>query len=480
MPSLSPDRDRATKSEVLSRRRLLGRAAAVATLGALGPTLTGCGPRLPRPSDVFQRLAGSAQQATGAAPPPKQLRWVTPIPPRSDTSGTIQDESTRGRFEGWWRMLDLWKKAHPSITLVHHVVGEADLTRTTLELARSGGPADVAYTDWGATLGQAGIVDPLDVGPLARKIVPVAFTPHGDGNQIYALPVFLTCLGLYVGHARLQEADLDPAMPLRSWSSFETVARKLTDRSHQRYGFDVFGNGSPRSGQMRYAPFLWSAGGNFFDGAGSKATWNLAPGLDAIIYLARLSQNYATPGSAVASDDKLVQGWFDRSTAFLLAGPELVARADAQKVAYSIQSVPAYIQGQASSLAMSAGASALFAISKHKDWGLDFVRYLADKDAQVAGLTSAPLLPANSEAGDDAPVFRSNPSLAEFLRILREDDVHAFPMARAHNPEIQQIFQTYLGVALRGLMTPRSAWNASADAATALLQSPTPTARPSG
>jgi ABC-type glycerol-3-phosphate transport system substrate-binding protein len=373
-------------------------------------------------------------------------------------------------------MLAPWQAANPSIDLVRHVVAPSDLAGAEMALAKSGGPADVAYTDWGAMLGDAGVVDPLDVGPLARTIVAVAFAPHSSGNQVYALPVFLSCLGLYLGHARFQDAELDPKAPLRSWSAFETAAQKLTDRARRRYGSDVFGSGTPRSGQMRYGPFLWSAGGSFFDDAGAKATWNDPPGLDAIIFLARLSQNYATPGSATAADETLLGNWLAGRTALLLAGPEVVPRIDARGLAYSVQSVPAYIQGQASSIAMSAGASALFAISKHKDWALDFVRYLADKDAQVAGLTTAPLLPANSDAGDDAPVFQGNPVLAEFLRILREDDVHAFPLARSHNSEIQAIFRAYLGVALQGLITPELAWSKStAEATTLLAASATPT-----
>lgn len=467
--------------ERLSRRRLLGRIGVAGGLGLAALAATGCGPPLPSPGGLIQEFAGQARQATGAAPPPKQLHWITPIAPPAETIAAATADLDRNRALGWQRMLDPWKSAHPDITLLHEVVASDKLPDRQLALVRSGGPADVAYTDWGGALGEAGIVDPLDVGPLARQIVPVALAPQSAGNQVYALPIFLTCLGLYLNQDRFQQADLNPATPLRDWSSFENAVQKLTDRSQQRYGFDVFGSGSPLAGQMRYAPFLWSAGGSFFDDDGVAATWNQAPGMEAVNYLARLSQNYAAPGSAVATTDQLVQSWLSGKTATLVAGPELVGEIDSRSLTYGVQSVPAYIQGQASSLAMSAGASALFAISRHKDWGLDFIRYLASKDAQVAGLSSLPLLPANAQAGDDAPVFRTNATLSEFLRILREDDVHSFPLARGHNTEIQQIFRAYLGVALQGLSTPESAWNKSAAAATALLKAlPTPTSRASG
>lgn len=474
MPGLPRPNPRPTPAPgVLSRRCLLRQLGLAGATLALGTSLAGCN-ALPQPRSLVQSVAGSAERATGNVTPPKQLHWITPIPPPGDPRAG-SNETTRAVADGWSRMLAPWQSANPAITLVRQIVDASDLTRTQLTLAASGGPADVAYTDWGAMLGEAAIVDPLDVGALARKIVPVAFSPHSSGDQVYALPVFLTCLGLYVGHARFQDAELDPGTPLRSWSSFETAAQKLTNHAQQKYGFDVFGKGTPRSGQMRYGPFLWSAGGSFFDDSGAKATWNDPPGLDAIDFLARVSQNYATPGSATAPDETLFANWLDGRAAMFLAGPEPVPRIDARGLAYSVQSVPAYIQGQASSLAMSAGASALFAASKQKDRGLDFVRYLADKDAQVAGLTSAPLLPANSDAGDDAPVFQSNQVLATFLRILREDDVHAFPLGRSHNAEVQEIFRAYLGVALQGLISPELAWNKSAAAATALLAVPVPT-----
>jgi multiple sugar transport system substrate-binding protein len=378
---------------------------------------------------------------------------------------------------GWDAMLVPWQATHPSITLVQDVVPAETLTEKQIEAARGDNSVDAAYTDWGYQLGKAGVLDPLDVSTLGRKIVPVGFTLQSSLDQVYALPIFLSTLGLYLNQQRFRTAGLDPASPPRDWSTFETALLKLTDRPHSQYGFDVFGSGSPRSGQMRYAPFLWSAGGSFFSDSGDQATWNQAPGLDALMYLARVSQNYASPGSATADDATLVNNWLSGKTAVLLAGPALTAEADQREISYAIQSVPAFIQGQSSSLVMSAGAVGVFSKSKHKDWALDFAHYLASKEAQVAGLTHLRYLPANVDAGDAAPIFQSNPLFARFLRILREDDVHAFPVAPSHPSEVEEIFRVYLGAALQGVSTPRAAWNKSAADATSLLRTqPTPTA----
>jgi multiple sugar transport system substrate-binding protein len=463
---------------MLSRRRLLSRLTRAGFAGLVAASVAGCGSSgLPSPRGLVQGVFGQAQQATGTAPQPRLLTWVTPIPSldvnATPVVGTAPDRLV---LQGWDQMLGPWKATHPSITLVHQVVPAEKLTDQQLALAKSGAAVDVAYTDSGRDLGAAGALDPLDVSALGRKIVPAAFTPHTDQLQIYALPVFLSVLGLYVGHKRFQEAGIDPTTLLRDWQSFETAVQKLTDRPSQRYGFDVFGSGSPLSGQLRYGPFLWSAGGDFFDDAGASAIWNQSPGLEALIFLARLSQNYASAGAAKAADDVLLQNWLAGHTGALLAGPELTSVADNKELSYSIQSIPAYIQGQASSLATSAGANGIFAGSKQKDWALDFVHYLAGKDAQVAGLTYLRLVPANTDASDAAPVFQKNAALGQFLRILREDDVHAIPLARSHNPEIQAIFRVYWGIALEGLATPEAAWNKSVAQANQLLQqAPTPT-----
>ena len=363
----------------------------------------------------------------------KLLRWITPIqslrPPATD-SGTPSTAATPTplpsptpgtatvRDLGWAAMLNPWQDLHPTITLVHQVVADTRLVDMQIATAASDEPCDLAYTDWGQTLGNAGVLDPLDVSALIRKTVPVAFEPQSASDQVYALPVFLSALGLYLNNTRLKAGGIDPSVPPRDWSSFETTARALTDRSGSLFGADVFGSGSPRSGQMRYAPFLWSAGGSFYNNAGDTALWNERTGLDALIYLARLSQNYASPDSAIADDKTLIQNWLVGRTATLLAGPELTTDADARELDYSVQSIPAFIQGQASSLVMSAGAIGVFAKSKHKDWALDFARYLAGKDAQLAGLTQLRLLPANVDAGDAAPVFQKNVKLAQFLRNL--------------------------------------------------------------
>ena len=467
----------------LSRRSLLIRLGNLSLLGMVGATVSGCS--LPNPraevTNLYNQFVGQAQQAAGTVPPPKVLEWITPIPPPQETLARATTGSPEwNQAMGWAQILDQWKAAHPDISLVHHVTSPADLTKTQLAAAKSGNPGDVAYTNWGRILGKAGIVDPLNVGPLARQIVSEAFVPQTAGNQVYAFPIFLSCLGLYLNHQRFQSAKLNPEMPLRDWSTFETAAQKLTDRTKKIYGIDVFGSGSPRSGQMRYGPFLWSAGGSFFDSAGETAIWDQPPGLDAIVYLARLSQNYASPGAAVAPDADLINHWLTGQTATLLSGPELSIQADQKGLPYSVQSVPAYIEGQSSSLMASAGAVGIFSLSRHKDWALGFVQYLASKNAQVAGLKYLRVLPACIEAGDAAPVFQHNPVMGQFLRILREDDIHSFPLAAARNTDVQAVFRVYLGIALRGLSTPEAAWHKSATEATALIKhaKATPTATP--
>lgn len=465
----------------LSRRRLLTRAASLGVAGLAGLITAGCAAptwvHQLDPSALVQKALGQAQQAAGAAPPPRVLEWFTTVPVPSTTLATVPTGSPAwNEAMGWAQILDRWKAAHPDLTLVHRVASADEILDKQIAAAASGDPGDVASTDWGRLLGERKVLDPLDVSALARKIVSVAFAPQSALDQVYALPVFLSCLGLYLNHRAFQAAGISIETPLPDWSSFETTARGLTNRARSRFGFDVFGSGSPRSGQMRYGPFLWSAGGSFFNDAGDQATWNDAAGLSAIVFLARLSQNYASPGSATAPDAELFDRWFSGQTAMLLGGPELSAAADQRGLSYSVQSVPAYIQGQASSLVMSAGAVGVFARSRHKDWALDFIHYLGSAEAQIAGLAYLRTLPANVDAGDGAPVFQHNPVMAQFLRILREDDVHPFPLARSHNAEIQTIFRAYLGVALQGLATPEVAWEKSAREATALLKTaPTPT-----
>ena len=469
------------ESTALSRRRFLGLLTTLGVTALAGLLTDGCSAPIqpPDPSALVHQFLGQAQEAAGSTPPPKVLAWFTPIPEPSKTLQSAQTGSPEWNTAmGWSQILDRWKAAHPDITLIHRVVADADLTDRQIAAARAGDPGDVAYTDWGRFLGEAKVLDPLDVGALGRKIVGVAFSPQSALDQVYAFPVFLSCLGLYVNHRSFQAAGQNVETPLRDWSALENAARALTNRAQRRFGFDVFGSGSELSGQMRYAPFLWSAGGSFFNDTGDEATWNQAAGLSAIVFLARLSQNYASPGAATTKDSEIVAHWFAEQTAMLLFGPELSADADQRGMSYGVQSVPAYIQGQSSSLAMSAGAVGVFAKSRHKDWALDFIHYLAGKDAQVAGLAYLRLLPANADAGDAAPVFQRNPVMGQFLRILREDDIHAFPLAQSRNADVQKIFRAYLGIALQGLSTPEAAWSKSASEATALLKaSVTPTPR---
>src|ERR1035437_11055623 len=88
-----PDHDLRGASTPLSRRRLLARLATLGLTAAVGASVTACGgPAVTiDPQKIAKDFLGQAQQATGSAPVPNILRWITPIrslrPPATD-SGT--------------------------------------------------------------------------------------------------------------------------------------------------------------------------------------------------------------------------------------------------------------------------------------------------------------------------------------------------------------------------------------------------------
>src|SRR5262245_28363646 len=186
----------------MSRRRFL---AQVASIG-LATAVAGCATIRPPDVDGLLRGAlGQAQQSTTEAPAPRLLHWITPIPsPIYEATPTPVSPTLQNQILGWAAMLVPWQATHPSITLTPEVVPAESLTEKQLAAARGDNSVDVAYTDWGYQLGQAGVVDPLDVSSLGRKIVPVGFTPHAGLDQVYALPIFVSPLGLYVNQQRFR------------------------------------------------------------------------------------------------------------------------------------------------------------------------------------------------------------------------------------------------------------------------------------
>src|SRR5690348_2804754 len=145
---------RAAARNGLSRRQLLSRLCGVGLLGLAAAT-AGCG--LPDPTALTREVMGQAQQATGSTPPPKVLRWVTPIPALTPEEARKEIASFDDSLAvGWAQMLAPWKAQHPDITLVHQVVSPDELTQQQLALAQSDNPVDLAYTDVGYELGLAG------------------------------------------------------------------------------------------------------------------------------------------------------------------------------------------------------------------------------------------------------------------------------------------------------------------------------------
>jgi len=360
----------------------------------------------------------------------------------------------------------------PNIEIQDVVAPWAEL-RTKQQVAITGGQGpDLVYNEWGAEFAMLGYLAPLDLKGmgLEGKIHPPTLEGHSYKGKVYCIPWNSGVLAMFVNAKRLTEAGLDPAKLPKTWTEFEEQIVKTTNPSKNWYGFIVAGSGSTYGGQMRYAPFLWSNGGDFFDKDFTKATWNSPEGVAAIEYLSKLSQKYSVPGSASAAEATHADAFFGGVTAFFEDGPWSIATATTRNMEFTIMNIPMPPGGTPSSLILGNGAWGVAQASKYKDEATKWVQFIGEKDTQLIWVRSGVTrMLSNVDAMGDK-LITENKYLKPFADVFMQKANHPLPTAPVNDWEIKMAFRTGLEEALRGAKAPKQAWDDSANEATKLLQ----------
>ncbi len=167
-------------------------------------------------------LAGAAAAALGAV-----LAVLVGVSPRTGSAGqeepvrlVVWDRFAGAEAEAAQRVYDTFVAAHPDLVLERRAlsVAEAEPAALATRLASGTGPDVIAYdvgTGFRDRLANPNLLLPLNELPVrygwTTRLDDAAERWAGRAGQLYALPVRLDLLGLYVNRAALDEAWL--AMP---------------------------------------------------------------------------------------------------------------------------------------------------------------------------------------------------------------------------------------------------------------------------
>lgn len=271
---------------MFTRRGWLQRACALALLaGLLG---LACAPAAP--SSTGQQSAPTGQQVT--------LRlWI---------AGPNLEDYLK-------EVVPAFEKATPGVKVEWITMDWTQYQQKILTGVAGGAPPDVIsfFSVDVAPWATQGVLAPVDAYIQRGDWVENALDNGVWDGKAYALPWGMQLRALFYRKDLLKEAGYD--RPPQTWDELEAYAQKLVKRDTagnvERVGFWIPTSHPYKTIQMWLA-FLWNNGGEMFDAAGKKATFNGPEGVEATQFLADLLTKYKvdTAGSIKTDNTDFFQG----------------------------------------------------------------------------------------------------------------------------------------------------------------------------
>ena len=268
---------------------------------------------------------------------------------------------------------------------------------------------------WGSEFGRLGALVELrklfpdDVAAIQRDTFPGLWQSIEQDGQIYGIPFDLTLQVLYY------RTDLIPQAP-NTWDELTQLLQRL-GKDHRRMILD-WGNLS----WIGYAPFLWQAGGDFYNANRTAATLDRPDALNAMEFFRDLYLRHDVPKTSIPIEQGLRTGEFPfalsgnwKTVSLSVGVPEIAGR-------WTIGLLPQGPSGRRTAF-LGGRIVGLFANSSHRQEAWQFIRYLFDPAVQTqlyqAALeTQDAYLPPNTGTWNALPM---EPTMKAVLREQAQD-----------------------------------------------------------
>lgn len=352
-------------------------------------------------------------------------------------TGTASGKLTDAALSGF-------HKANPKITatVTSYTGDQAGFTKLTQAL-QTPGTVDVfrVSADELPLLVKQGLVAPIDSYLSASDkadIFPNILDALKINGKIYAWPLWVPPVGMYINLDIFQEKGVQPPSDDWTYDDFVKIAQQLTftrANGDKVYGF----TGQIDPGVLNVWPFIMGDGGRLFSADHKKYTLNSAQGISGLQKLVDLSQKYkVTPpdfGSQAA--DEIKTGFSQKKVFAMYCAPsgDSVGYA-ASNLNFDVKPMPIGAMGKH----FTTGGIGLFAVTQMTDTGrlaaaMDLGRYLTSGQVSqdVPGYYLAP--GARKSAVVKAPITKFVPLVGSTYLI---PEIASWPQIRLTvNPQIQ-------------------------------------------
>ena len=385
-------------------------------------------------------------------------------------------------------LIDRFEEEHPHIRVNAQYIPTGDaLVQKLVSAVESGTAPDVSWVhaDFLGKLAAAGAIHPMEPfveGPdgLSQEelddFLPGLLYAASWHDTLYAMPMEATILSLVYNRDWFREAGLDPDNPPATWTELEDYVRRLTtdedgDGRLDRFGFylPVFTASGPLNIWMvlQWSTFLWQAGGDLIEEAGTRAVYDDPAGVRALTYWRDLYETMQRPAFSMPHDAMFVSG----RAAMIMDGPwDLPRLHEAASFDWAVAPLPAGPAGQYTYLAGE--QLAIFRQTEHPDEAWAFVKWILKPEVQAYFSAESGYLPVR-QSTLDLPGYRAHLEEDQALRSFIEQ----LPIARVrrriddYHVEINRHVAEAIEQTLVGRIDPATALSASAQRSNALLES---------
>jgi multiple sugar transport system substrate-binding protein len=297
-------------------------------------------------------------------------------------------------------------------------------------------------TDMMGQFVETGALEPVPANFDPSAYFESAWNTGVVNGTAYAVPWYVETRLLYYRTDIAEKAGI--TAPPKTWDELKTMAKAMQEQGGADWGISL----GPKNYQ-ELAPFLWSNGGDFYDG--SAFTLDSPQAVEALTFYDSFFEEGLSPKSVPEGFD-ITPAFVKGTHPMFFSGPWHIGLVkDAGGAAFDGKWAVAPIPKQDSATSFVGGSNmVVFADSPNKEAAWAFLQYLSDPATQVKWYQEATVLPAVQAAWDD-PILAEDPNVQMFGQQLSETKA---PPAISTWSEVAEAINTVMEKVTTGSETP--------------------------
>ena len=358
-------------------------------------------------------------------------------------------------------LVDAFHAKHPEIKMeLIHIPGQSDYRKRLAADLTAGTPADVVLINYRryAPFAALGALTPLDDYLAKSELISKddfyseSFDPFIYEGQLMCIPQNLSSLVVYYNKELFDQANIPYPAADWTWEDFLATAQALTKDANGDGMTDQFGVGIEAS-LIRFAPFVWQAGGDLVDDETNPTTLMLdtTEAFDAIDFFVNLQTvHHVVPNAeeetAQDSESRFING---TTAMFFNSRRGVPTYRESAVFDWDVAALP---QGKTKAGILHADGYCLPSASKNKDAAWVFIEFANSAEGQTIVAASGRTVPslkavANSPAFLDPKARPANSIVfLNTIPFMRALPVHA-NWAEIEDAAGEEIWRAFYGEA---------------------------------